>query len=275
MVIPIVVLVIYSFLYYFVILNFSGVLQGSIDNTAQEVAKYEYMVNRGINCLDSLKDSKNKEKIAKLNISTEFINKTMDASYVYSQVLFGSSLESKKVRKLVEKIDIVGGILGLNFFTSDFGDKNGEKDIVVNYIINIPVLGYKYKLFNTQRTYFKSWIGDSLDVMSSNKDKIVYITSTGTVYHTNKNCSHINLSLVRVKFKDILSLRNNSGGKYYKCDKCVKSKISGEQLVFIATNGTKYHLFNQCSGIKRNVKEIKISEVGKRSLCKRCESGEK
>ena len=100
------------------------------------------------------------------------------------------------------------------------------------------------------------------------EETIVYITEDSRVYHRNRNCSHIMLSIRETTSGEVTSLRNNSGGKYKPCESC-HSSLSDERL-YITTDGDRYHNSITCSGLKRTVRAVRLSEVGDRRPCSRC-----
>ena len=99
-------------------------------------------------------------------------------------------------------------------------------------------------------------------------DDIVYITEDSRVYHRNRNCSHIMLTIRETTSGQVLSLRNNSGGRYRPCESC-HSSLSDEKL-YITTDGDRYHNSITCSGLKRTVRSVRLSEVRDRRPCSRC-----
>ena len=105
---------------------------------------------------------------------------------------------------------------------------------------------------------------------SEEDDRIVYITEEKVVYHQSLSCPALNLVIRTCDFSDVGSQRNLGGGKYYACEKCARRKKAPE-TVYIAREGDRYHYRRDCSGLKRTITEIKLSEAKKtRRPCKRC-----
>jgi intracellular sulfur oxidation DsrE/DsrF family protein len=124
----------------------------------------------------------------------------------------------------------------------------------------------------TQQYYGYAWIG--YDVSRSgevnDEDKeYVYIAETGTVYHITMDCSHLKLSVTSVDNSTISSLRNDSGAKYYQCERCPSD---GSTVLFITTFGTRYHTDVNCSGLKRTVSMLLKNEAISQGYrgCSRC-----
>ena len=162
---------------------------------------------------------------------------------------------------------------GISLIQSKLSEEEGLNDIRVCYkiVINYPVkAGYSFRLSN--RCYFRSWIGTSIDEQNKtgNKGQIVFVTKTGDVYHLTDACTYIKLSLTKVMFGNISNLRNEYGAKYRACNKCVKKQLKNGDSVYITASGTKYHCDSTCSKIKRDVIPIDISEVEDKKLCSRC-----
>ncbi len=103
-----------------------------------------------------------------------------------------------------------------------------------------------------------------------NDEEYVYVTETGTVYHRDRECSYLRLAIRKVSRASLKDLRNSAGHKYYPCEKC--GKRAGN-TVYITKDGTSYHSSLDCSGLKRTVHCIPLSEVGGRGPCSRCSKG--
>ncbi len=96
----------------------------------------------------------------------------------------------------------------------------------------------------------------------------VYVTDESDVYHLDRDCSHIRLTIEETDPGSIADLRNSEGKKYRPCELC-HAKTTDERM-FITPEGDRFHNSMTCSGLKRTVRAIKISEIGDRRPCKRC-----
>jgi hypothetical protein len=169
---------------------------------------------------------------------------------------------------------IFGGFDGIDFFQSKISNDEGYIDIVLIYKVRIPIRILALSdMTMIQRVKLRTWTGYQVDpgyTTGENRDgTIVYITETGQVYHKSKECSHLKLSISAVTgIPD--SLRNNNGAKYKKCEECSKGKLNPYATYYITSYGTRYHTTRTCSGLKRSIREISISEVGSRRPCSRC-----
>ena len=100
----------------------------------------------------------------------------------------------------------------------------------------------------------------------------VYITGSGTVYHTYRDCTYLSVRLTAVRYSDIGNKRNSSGGKYYPCSSCCMG-LAGDSTVYISRYGERYHKDKNCHNIYHNIIEVTLDEVGSRQLCSKCRSG--
>ncbi len=99
-------------------------------------------------------------------------------------------------------------------------------------------------------------------------DEYVFITEDSEVYHRDRLCSHIRLSVREVTADELPALRNESGGRYRSCGIC-HSRLSDKNL-YITDDGDRYHNSVTCSGLKRTVRAVRLSEVRDRRPCSRC-----
>ena len=188
-------------------------------------------------------------------------------------VLNTSKLEAEIVRSIgadrLESSIVNGGSRGIQCAGS-YCDRNGNKlHIVVRYGIRLPFLQFgnlsaKYK----EEMKFSNWNGFEKRGMGSEEEQIVYITKNGLVYHENYQCTYLQLSVRFIPYAELGRIRNEDGGRYYKCEKCVHgSAMAG---VYITNTGGKYHNSLMCSGLSRTIYAVQKSKMIGRGGCSRC-----
>lgn len=96
----------------------------------------------------------------------------------------------------------------------------------------------------------------------------VYITDDSEVYHRDRECSHLRLTVNTATYDELPALRNNDGSRYRPCEFCKSYPSDG--TIYVTPEGTKYHKSLTCSGLKRTVRAIRITETGDRRPCSRC-----
>ena len=157
---------------------------------------------------------------------------------------------------------------GISILNSEF-----EGDFIklkADYTVRLPVglLG-KQQIRMKQCVQCRKWTGWQSAGAEDNENTWVYITETGTVYHTSKECSHIKLTVRQTDYETLSMLRSENGNKYYACEICAE-KINNNQIVYITNQGERYHVRLDCSGIKRTVLMVRLSEAGDRLPCSKC-----
>lgn len=116
----------------------------------------------------------------------------------------------------------------------------------------------------------KPWTGydvTNADVWKK-EEQIVYITEYGEVYHKNRGCSYLTLSIQAMDAGIIKEKRNETGEQYLPCEYCKSDSMV--TLVYVTAYGNRYHTTTKCRGIKRTIKKIPISEIKEKTLCKKC-----
>ena len=103
-----------------------------------------------------------------------------------------------------------------------------------------------------------------------NKEEVyVYVTESGTAYHTDRGCSHLRLSICLADMQELNGLRNEEGGRYYPCEICHASQGAGEK-VLVTNLGNRYHKTVTCPGLKRTIRRLPLGEAGAYHACTRC-----
>lgn len=174
---------------------------------------------------------------------------------------------------------IVGGKAGIQFWDSHIQQKD-QVIIWMRYQLYFPVFkNILPKISITRKIVLRSFTGnltrgEKKEEAKEEAETSVYVTETGTVYHYDKECSYIKLSIKTVEFQEISSKRNLNGSKYTPCERC-NAPLRGEGIIFITSYGEHYHISVSCSSLKRTVRTISLEQAqkeGKRA-CKKCQRG--
>ena len=171
-----------------------------------------------------------------------------------------------------DTVGVRGKAAGLIFLRSD---SDGENiDYILDYVVKSPAgfLGIR-DITCSQKLSVRKWIGNDdsngdRQGAENEKSEIVYITESGTVYHRDRECTHLRLSITAVSINDVENMRNNSQGKYYKCEKC--HEPVGNGTVYITNTGDRYHSSKNCSGLKRGILSVLLKDIPEMPPCSRC-----
>lgn len=194
-----------------------------------------------------------------------------DTDYAISTTLIKSTIFTDELKEEVRNSNIRAGISGVSAQRSDYDEETGILDIVLTYTYEIPYLPESInRLRFIQRIRSRAWIGEEISGTEgeSSEGRIVYITPSGTVYHTTTSCPYLDLSVSSIDFSSVSSARNRSGSKYTACTTCCKN--SSYTTVYITDYGTNYHSTLSCTKLKRTVLAVDISEVDGRKACSKC-----
>ncbi|MDE6202089.1 MAG: hypothetical protein K2G19_01280 [Lachnospiraceae bacterium] len=165
---------------------------------------------------------------------------------------------------------VEGGNKGI--YVQDFSwiEENGQIEISVEYKLRPFVRFLPIGEIRVQDRFLgHAWTGycENLKDNEHVQEVYVYITKTGTRYHMQYNCTYLKVQTQAVSYGQIASLRNQSGGKYYSCQRCKPGKGG---LVYITSEGSSYHGKSDCSALKRTVYMIPLSEAEGYGACSKC-----
>ena len=144
--------------------------------------------------------------------------------------------------------------------------------LTARYVLKVPVFLFRTILFprkiSLEERIFSGYIPHAGDEENGKKDCIVYVTERGTVYHRRADCTHICL---RIKNEEgIRSIMMHS--RYRPCEKCIP-RTGTISTLYITAEGDCYHSSLSCSGLKRTVKAVYLSEIPGMRPCSRCAVG--
>ncbi len=162
------------------------------------------------------------------------------------------------------------GRRGISLMRSDFSGSFIR--LQADYEIRFPLALFGAQGIDiTQNVVCRKWIGRA--AQDSADEEIVYITPAGTVYHKNRGCSYISPSVKSAGKSGIGTLRNENGGIYYPCKRCIKQAGKAPGVVYYTKYGDRYHGKKDCSGLKRTVYAVRRNRAGGRSACSKCGKG--
>lgn len=163
---------------------------------------------------------------------------------------------------------VMGGSGGIECGKSYMSPRTGIGELCAEYKVQIPVPFFRIRGIPCKETMkIKSWIGYEKEGFSPDNDRIVYLTETGLVYHKNYHCTYLDLSIRMEAVENVETLRNTDGGKYYPCAFC---NAGSSENVYLTGSGNRYHGSLSCSGLKRTVYAVPLSEVIGKGACSRC-----
>ena len=174
-------------------------------------------------------------------------------------------------KERMDRSMIVGGSGGVSCKRSWAIPGMGVLELTAEYevelpvpVFHIPVLHYKEKMrMKTWTGYVKTYeagIGDN---------ELVYVTETGIVYHRNYQCTYLEPSVRSVAKTQLGELRNSSGGIYHLCERCGWMP-GNDGNCYVTDYGDRYHTSLSCSGLKRKVYTVPLSEVKGKGACSKC-----
>lgn len=175
--------------------------------------------------------------------------------------------------KVTSRTSDTSAVKNVNMVLSSLMQEDEMIDLVLTYQIQSPfgVINLPGTFF-IQRASVRAWVGRTEDeeegeTEGEEDEVMVYVTENGTVYHTTSECTYLKLSIFTIDQNTLSTLRNNSGEIYHACELC--GADAGE-IVYATSEGNRYHSSLSCSGLKRTVTQVKLSEVGDLHVCSKC-----
>lgn len=177
-----------------------------------------------------------------------------------ANVKFRSYLEdTTRIEKYV-----VGGVHGLWITGSEILDEEGFICMQIWYQVRIPIpLLSNLSIPVSVQVRQKAYTGYQEKEKNPDEEQYVYIAEYSSVYHFSRSCSHLKLTIMPVT-KTALQISHSD---LLPCALCGKEPA---ELYYITETGECYHTSAQCSGLKRTVRRVKLSEINGYAPCSRC-----
>lgn len=192
-----------------------------------------------------------------------------DAAFSYLYVK--GRVEELAGADYLDNSPLTDGKAGIIYLDSSIMQESDIIDLVLSYQISplIQMVCFEPVWFHS-RYYGRGWTGYAVEggEEAGEKTDYVYVTEYAEVYHTDRDCSHIRLTITECYAWELPALRNIYGSKYTACEKCAGSE---RDKYYVAEAGDCYHVSPDCSGLKRNVFKISRAEAEHHyRKCTRC-----
>ena len=200
--------------------------------------------------------------------------KLLDAAF--SELLVRTLVTEKLSGTAAAGAAVTGGLSGISYLGSSYDAARGRIELKASYRLRQAIFpSFTGRAF-TQKSVHRIWSGDVTAAGSGGESgteteneegQTVYVTEQGTVYHLTTSCSALSLTVCEASAAVIAKLRNESGHIFYPCEHC-DPVLSG--TLYYTPYGECYHSDRNCSGLKRTVRAVPLSEVSGLPACKRC-----
>lgn len=193
------------------------------------------------------------------------------SSFVFSQTYVKEQVTGQMEGKSKRQFPIRNGKNGLTFYRSVIMEKD-MIDLKADYYISpflslLPVTDMPFSV----RCRMRAWTGydvDRNDHENTSTEKYVYITENGSVYHSSRKCSYLDLSVETIPQTSAEKVRNQEGIRYLPCVLCTAGALETE--VYVTAYGSRYHNDLDCKALRRIILELPLSETGNKLPCTRC-----
>ncbi len=173
----------------------------------------------------------------------------------------------------LEQSPLMNGAESLQFVETELFNGEDQFEIIMTYAVSPWAKIDGIRPFRMANKYYGHvWNGYEIPGTQESGEadqEVVYLAENGKVYHEDKDCTHLRLTIRKVSILQLPHERNEQGKKYTLCEKCGKG--IAPNIVLIGAEGDRYHYREDCSGLKRTVFVLPKEEAAdKYRPCSRC-----
>lgn len=159
---------------------------------------------------------------------------------------------------------VAGGTYGIRVTNPKVLDDEGFICLAVRYQVQIPVPFLRnLSIPIGVQVRQKAYTGYSDNGEMNAEEQYVYLAEYSSVYHVSRSCSHLKLTIIPVSEGMIRTA-------YSELEPCAYCGTQQTGTYYITETGDCYHTSMQCSGLKRTVRRVKLSEASGYAPCSRC-----
>jgi hypothetical protein len=239
-------------------------LEAALYNTGTKMSVYGSVFTTGTAW--NTENEKNEVNDGQSSLMQEISDIAFTYTYVKNAVI-------KYVGKdYLDSSPLLNGADGLGFMESEIFTDDDTFEITMTYTVGSWIQYVGIRPFRMANKYYGHiWNGYDLKISSTDdtENRTVYIADNGSVYHINRECTHLRLTIREVRASAISDERNAYGSRYSLCEKCGKG--TAPSVFYVGKEGDKYHYRKDCSGLTRTVFSISLKEAQKKYRpCSRC-----
>lgn len=192
------------------------------------------------------------------------VGKQMAVESTFSPAIFPSQIETRLAENIgedmLETSVIRGGATGLDCSRSKCYLMSTIMELTVDYELEFPILGFRIPILERSESIrVKGWSGYEDSRLGLDNSQTVYVTEYGIVYHEDRACTYLELSIHPVLKQEAIG--------YKPCNFCGGS---AGKLVYVTNYGEKYHSSLECRGLKRKIYAVSLDEVYGIGGCGKC-----
>lgn len=193
-----------------------------------------------------------------------------DAASLASGVYVHGSLTDYLGAAYLDNSPLTYGSKGLQLLESGMLTPGDELDITLTYSVSpmSKLMGFgNFRMANRYRAHL--WNGYDISAAAGIGER-VYVAENGEVWHKERSCTYLQLSIRQVRGTEIEKERNQWGRHYDACEICAKG-VEPEAL-YVTLDGNSYHYRRDCPGLKRTVRSLTRTAAESEGYrrCSRC-----
>lgn len=188
-------------------------------------------------------------------------------SYLYVK----GRVEEQAGMDYLDTSPLAGGSQGISYLDSSILQQGDIIDLTASYAVApfVKIAGF-YPALCYSRYYGRAWTGYDVEKEAGEETEViyVYVAENAKVYHIERSCTHITLSVRQIALEETEKIKNQYGEKYTPCEICI---TDGKGSIYITSTGNRYHQSLECSGLKRTIMVMPRPEAEKHyKMCQRC-----
>ncbi len=263
-VLPLYMFFLITVLYILNIIHIENILQSAMEEAARSINSHAYVAEQ----FEELQDE---ERYTVGSHDSGFVLNL--AKNQISKITIKNCFLTDRIKNIADNSYIKNGYNGIVISLGN-NDLSDYIDFNISYVISLPFLPSDiFYIPITQRCYFKPFVGTDISEKKGDYTEYVYVTATGSVYHTTPYCTYLN-RYYDIITEDKMNVSWDTAEGYHPCPHCAY-----EQPIcptsFLCPGSNVYHNRTDCAYIETFIYKVPKEQIGSMPMCSRCKKGVK